>query len=391
MVAAAGLKLAAVTPRPFAIAAGLVRALAGGTAPKLDSPDDSAAVVTLCPQGGEFTIVRGGKVAFARAIPAQVLVNEALLLGEVKRNLTTYNGQNQGHAVTAVYVPEAENMLGGWSSKLQHGLAIPVHAYDPVGSVPQAPTERHGRFAGAAGLLACRGIGLPINFVSPRQPVAKADPRKAFFLTAAAAAVVLILGGGIAGYLALASADDNLQTKLNEKADLDKLLADWDPERKRLEAADQWESRGVNYLDELFDLSDRMPSGDTVHVNSFKGESIKPDKNGKQTAQAVFTLKVGAKTDNASTELMSAIVRDSTKNHKHYSNTGKIVGGIDSHSNVYNQQATISTQVFHRLPDEYIRYPIFQSPRRSVILGGTVEPAAKEKKTNDDPTEDEEM
>ena len=77
MVQAAGLKLAAVTPRPFAVAAGLTQTLAAGKAPPLESPDAAAAVVTLSPQGGEFTVVRHGKVTFkgTRIFVADVLAD----------------------------------------------------------------------------------------------------------------------------------------------------------------------------------------------------------------------------------------------------------------------------------------------------------------------------
>ena len=387
MIAAAGLKLVAVTPRPYAVAAGLSQALATGEAERPESASDTVAVVTLSPQGGEFTIVREGRVAFTRAIPGQVLVNDALLLGEIKRNLTTFNGQNQSRSVKAVYVPEAESTLGGWTSKLRNGLSVPVHAFDPVASAAEpVPSNLRGRYAGAAGLLAGRAAGLPINFASPRQPKAKSDPRKRLLLGAGVAALVLILGGGIAGFLALSAADERVKQKQQDKADLEALLAEAEPNSKRLAAAEQWEARGVNYLDEMFDLSDRLPSGDALRVSKITGTAVRVDKAGKQNGQSFFVLSVGAKSPLAASDLVSAIDRDNIKDRKFYVGTKKTIGGTDTHTNSHNQLATIETVAMHRTPNEYTRYPTFYAPRRGVVpVAVAPEPERKEpEKTTED-------
>src|SRR5581483_2504362 len=58
MCEAAGLKLAAVTPRPFAALAAARHAFATGAAPAPDAPTSPVAVVTLWDRGGEFTVAR---------------------------------------------------------------------------------------------------------------------------------------------------------------------------------------------------------------------------------------------------------------------------------------------------------------------------------------------
>jgi hypothetical protein len=381
MIAAAGLKIAAVTPRPFAVAAGLAHALASRQAPPLESPLDAAAVVTLGPQGGEFTVVRAGKVAFTRAVPSQVLVNDALLLGEVKRNLTTYNGQNAGHPVKALYVPEAEHMLGGWSSRLQN-LPVPIHTYDPAaGAIESVPAKQRGRYAGAAGLLAGKSGGLPINFASPRQPVVKKDPKRKLYIASAIAAAVLLLGTGTIGYLAVDSADEEVARKQAEKANLEKLLADAQPDHKRLEAAEKWEARGVNYLDELYEMSSRLPQGDALRVTSFKGTAIRPDKNGKQIAQAELTIGVAGKNVQYSRMVMDKIVGSNTKAQKFYSDTKTKIGGQEKPIAGFNESATITTRVFHRPPTDYTTAPPvgFKPPRRTVTVGTTAAKEAEKK------------
>jgi hypothetical protein len=152
-------------------------------------------------------------------------------------------------------------------------------------------------------------------------------------------------------------------------------LTAMETDHKRLEAAEQWESRGVNYLDELFDMSDRMPPADALRVSKFTGTAMRVDKNGKQSEQALFILATGARTPNAASELMSAIDRDNLRGRKFYLGTSRTVGGTDSHTNTHNQLATITTKVMHRAPSEYSRDPLFYVPRRGGIVVAPPEPA----------------
>jgi Tfp pilus assembly PilM family ATPase len=363
MCDAAGLKLAAVTPRPYAVAALLGQAFAAGTAPRPADPADSSAVLTLGPQGGEFTVVRNGQVVFTRSVPTPALADKVLLVAEVRRNLTMSAGQTNGHPVRAVYVAEPDELLGGWANKLDGDLPVPVHAFDPlVGTAPDVDPARRGRFAGAAGLLACKAAGLPINFAAPRQPKAEKDPNRKLYAYAAAAAAVLFLGGGALGYLTLAAADRKLDALQTEKADLEKLTGDAEPDRKRLEAVDQWAGRGVNYLDEMFDLADRFPVGDQVRATKVTGSAIRVDKAGKQEAQAKLDLLIGSKTPAAAAELESAFVRDGGGSAKYYIGTKKTQAGPGT--TPYNQMFSLQTMVRHRPPAAYTRAPSFAPPRR---------------------------
>ena len=121
MCAAANLKLVAVTPRPYAIAAGLTRAFATGAVPPPESRIEAVAALLLGPAGGEFTVARGGEVIFTRDVPGPVATSEPMLLGEVRRNLTMYAGSAPGHPVQGLYVAEAS---GGWAGRLLRGARL---------------------------------------------------------------------------------------------------------------------------------------------------------------------------------------------------------------------------------------------------------------------------
>ncbi len=376
MCTAAGLKLAAVTPRPFAVAAGITRAMAAGTVVPPDNPADAVAVLTPGPQGGEFTVVRGGSITFTRSVPAPSLASEVLLVNEVRRNLTIYAGQNPGHPVRAVYVAEADGAVGGWAARLRTGLTVPVHSFDPLaGAAEGVPPQTRGRFAGAAGLLAGRAAdALPINFAAPRQPRTERDPKRKQLVIAAAVAGVLLLGGFGFGYAQLSAVDEQLRNLQTQKANLDDELARMDPDAKRLEAVDQWAAREVVWLDEWYDLSDRLPAGDTVRLLSFTARARPVDKNGKQDAQASVDLRFGAKNADAATAFVSAFDKDNVDKARYYLMDPKRTAGTANGSVVHNILYTVSGKVNHRPPEKYTRFMNFPPPYRRGSGPGTVIP-----------------
>src|SRR4029079_18316446 len=140
--------------------------------------------------GGEFTVVRNGDVTFTVAVPAPVVASETLLLTQVRRNLTTYAGATPAHPVRALYVADT---YYGWAERLRPSLGIPVHGYDPLGAAARdTPEDLRARCAAPPGLLAARGWRLPINFASPRQPRAEADPKKSQIVVVALAALLVL-------------------------------------------------------------------------------------------------------------------------------------------------------------------------------------------------------
>jgi hypothetical protein len=354
MCAAANLKLAAVTPRPYAIAAGIGQAFASGTAPAPESKADAVAVLTLGPGGGEFTVVRNGEVTFTLAVPAPVVASETMLLAQVRRNLTTYAGSNPGHPVQALYVADADD---SWGLRFRPALGIPVHAFDPLGGAARdLPEELRGRFAGAAGLLAARGGGLPINFAAPRQPRAEADPKKNQILVVALAAMILLVVGAVAGWFTLDAADADLAKKQRDRDDKKKLLENLEPDKKRLEAVDQWKARRVVWLDELYDWSIRMKGYDGFYATSFHGkEQIPNTKTGKQDFQAKLEVKVASPNSKHFDALLAEIDEDNPRTGaKHYLNVGK--KGISTAPHDKGAvETTITASVNSRPPSAYTR------------------------------------
>lgn len=267
MCEAAGLKLAAVTPRPFAAAAAYRRAVASAAA---HPPDDAAApvaVLSLTDRGGEFTVVHGTQVPFTRSVSATAVSGEAALVGEVKRSLAMYAAQAGGQNVQAVYLTEGSTAGRSWGGRLQTSLPVPVYPFDPTAGADNAadvPDAVRGRFVGPIGLLAARGESdkLPINFVTPRSPKAEPSKARTGLLLGLLALVLVLSAGGLFGYWKKTQKAKEVAELESELAALGRGVDEASYDKKRLAAVDDLRRRRLSPLDVLYEVTIDFPSID---------------------------------------------------------------------------------------------------------------------------------
>ncbi len=292
-----GVRLAAVTPRPFAVAEAVRTAAGAGDAP--------VAVLTPGERGGEFTVVRGGDVAFTRAVSAAAFATPQSLAGELKRNLTVAATQAGAAAVAGVFVAESPDALGGWSDRLEGLLPGPVTPFDPLdglgAAVDTVPVSQRGRFAGAVGaaLSRARHPVLPVNFAEPRQPRADPGPNRARVLAGALLALAAAAGLGLYGFLELGAADASLALQQSRAQQLETEGEALKTDAARLAAVDQFDGRETNILDTLYDLAVRVPDVGKVTVTEFDLQPIgltKPKPNEKPAAVPAGTVTIVART-----------------------------------------------------------------------------------------------
>ena len=245
---AAGLKLAALTPRPFGIVGCLGR-LSGEAAPG----GGAVAVLAVAERWAEFVVARGETVVFARSLAVG-----PTLPGEVRRSLAVYNGQSPQDPLQAVYVAGGEEHAS-FRENLQNLLGIPVRSFDPLAGVERAdvPAGTSGAFAGAVGLLLAQAgrREQPVNFVQPKQPRPPRDPNRQRLLTATLAGVLLLAGLFAFGYWRLTVRDREiaeLNGRLSYLAQKERELA---PDAKAYGELKKWNDSSVNWLDELYELS----------------------------------------------------------------------------------------------------------------------------------------
>lgn len=262
---AAGLKLAAMTPRSYGSAACLKRQLGSSVlTPPPDPPDAAIAFVTASDRWAEFGVVRGDTLVFARSLAVG-----PGMAGEVRRNLAVYTGQAPQQPVRALYVAGGSEHAA-LRDRLKDMLGVPVYAFDPFGGEerPELPAANRGAFAGAVGLLQllANRRELPINFVAPKEPKPPRDPNRRRLAIAAAVAAFLLVGLVSFCYAKLSEKDAVLEKLFIQKANLDKQLVQLQEDEKRLQALDEWNRGGVVWLDELYDLTDRFPDPNNMRL-----------------------------------------------------------------------------------------------------------------------------
>ncbi len=281
---AAGLKLAALTPRLIGVSA-CVRKVMGATVvtPPPEPADGAIAVVVVGEKTAEVCVLRGGAFHLSRSVPAG---NN--LASEVRRNLSVYAGGAAQQPVRAVYVTGKGS--GELRERLGELVEVPVYTFDPfAGSESlELPVGQRGAFAGAMGLLLTRAEGgLPINFASPRQPKPPQNLNYRYARLAGVACVAFLVGLFVLSRVVLAGYDDDLAAL---KADLEKTeeqLKNTQLNAKRLKGVDDWDNAVT--LDELYDLNARIPNVNSLRIKSIHTELL--TRTAKSRFVARWTIK----------------------------------------------------------------------------------------------------
>lgn len=268
----AGLKLAGITPRPFAIAAALK------TAAEQPQRGLAVAILSVSERWAEFAVVGGKQLLFARSVALNGNV-----LGEVRRNLAVYSGQpvhSSRDAVQALYVTgSADQPL---LRELQNTLAIPVHPLDPLGTVPSPGSDRAG-FAGAAGLLHAWADGqqLPINFVAPKQPKPVVNTSRQKLVLAGAGGILCLIAMFFVGQLLVSARSAELDEKKMALEQAENSVKRVQPESKQIAALSDWQKSALPIIDELYDLTARFPFRVGFHLEDLSIAAL-PNANPKE-------------------------------------------------------------------------------------------------------------
>jgi hypothetical protein len=364
MCQAAGLKLAALTPRMFGIGGCFARLR---DTPLLVPPaaaDANVAVVALGERWAEFTVFQGDTVVLARS-----MTNGPNIAGEIRRNLAVYAGQFPQHPVTALYVNGAAEQLD-LQQKLQGLVPVPVALCDPFGPVdrPNLPTTGRSGFSGALGLIFLEAAGekWPINFVRPKQPIVKRDPNRRIYVLAACGVLLLaVLGIGFLFWTA-SNTDRKIRELEARKKDLDGMLAQMDIDDKRFKALEDWNKGEVVWLDELYDLTGRFGETKGVRLLQMTGDPLPRTAKSEYVAR-VMIKGVAGDDPRPVDALLAEYVRDGhyrvePKTMKPNRSSGRGEGFSQEFLTKVDLKPRVGETYVRRLPD-----PVVKKPEKKII------------------------
>jgi Tfp pilus assembly PilM family ATPase len=278
----AGLKLQAITPRAFGIAACLARLNgASGLAAPPPERGEVAAVLTASTRWAEFTVVRDGQVLFARPLPLG-----ATMLGEVRRNLALFSSQMSlaqgGQAVQSLYFAgDNEHALA--REQLQEALAVPVRTLDPFAREEQVGISGdRGGFTGIVGLgqLYSESNVLPINFVHPKEGKVENQSRSLPYLLAVGACLVVLMAVFVVGSVLAQNKKKELEAEEARLADMDKNIKKVQLELgQKLDKIDGWANSDQPWIDEFYNLTAHFPWEQGLKATQF---SVVPVPSGSK-------------------------------------------------------------------------------------------------------------
>ena len=191
---------------------------------------------------------------------------------ELRRTLLSVSAPGQNFDPTSIerlVVFESIADEGALRRELTNAFDVMPESVDPLSGFDQVPEDQKDsdRFAALVGLLLQdTNTAFQVDFLNPRRPPAPVNRRKPVLIGLGVVATLLFgVGYYIMGQLSQLD-DENLQltTQLNE---LKKLAKDTEPKRRTARSLTAWEKSRVVWLDELRDLTLRVPGRGRVQVS----------------------------------------------------------------------------------------------------------------------------
>ena len=271
----AKLKVKHIVLRPFAVVDLLEKQLKGGPCQIIvDRHRDEV----------DLTVTWSDEIVLTRTVKVPLSYGDddiaKLITREIRRTIASAQNQMDGREVQRAIVCGAESQFPGLESELQGDLGIETEFCSPFELVEtkRKVIDRLGNqtlgFASVLGSLVEQSgqARHTIDFLNPRKrPEKKSNnSRKLLYGGLAAAAVLAVVAGG---YFMLASRASEIKRL---KSDLAMLEGDGRRDRNvqtlgEVAKIDDWKKGDVNWLEELYEITDRFPSPDDAIVTSFAG------------------------------------------------------------------------------------------------------------------------
>jgi hypothetical protein len=233
----------------------------------------------------EMSVLREGSPILIRTVqvPRSETYDRATFLAqEIRRTIVAAHNQLSGEAVQRVVMfGVADDGTAEIGLQLQDRVKMPVRVLNPfaLSSLQRKslPTElqKPRQFAATIGLLVSQSISNPqlIDFRNPRK-VTPPKSRKKAILTASTGIGAVVLAA-IAMYLwhlaALDATARDLQRKLQAQT---KLVEAAEQRIAEVTAIQQWARSDINWLEEMRDISTKMPAADRAKFSRWQADVL---------------------------------------------------------------------------------------------------------------------
>ena len=238
-------------------------------------------LVELLVEEADVTVVIGGQTVLVRSVrlPAQ---DRAASLGvQIRRTIAAAQNQFEDQAFEAMTLVGDAGQLDAMREGLSQQLNIEVDVFDPFDAVRLAPSlqsalpNHRDRYAALLGMLRDEAEGRPpaMDFLNPRRRAHDANQqvRYATFGTLALACVVLVAA---MIWMHLRSYDVRLAALRQQIQELDERIEGVRQLQANVQQVDRFVEGDINWLDELYLISDRLPPPDDALVGSASFNTI---------------------------------------------------------------------------------------------------------------------
>ena len=289
---AAGLQLASLGVTPVALAEVVAR-----VDPR--ALDDQTATVVISRHGPrlEIFVLQRQVLIFSHAtrLREDFSSHEQLqaTVGEISRALVSLRAANAGLKVGQAWLLADPSETAGMATALKPRLGCEVQMLDPFSTVvlesPATEPVDVSWYAGPIGMLLGKsGAKISsVDFLSPRQPPVKRDPRRAQYARVAIAAGVLAVLGlvwYVAEYWRLSAL---VAARQRETIELAEYVKRGEPMLKSAEAVDKWNKGSVAWMDQFMALTERLPTNDRIYLSKVE-LSRPPSANADQVGRVVL-------------------------------------------------------------------------------------------------------
>lgn len=274
--AAAGLQLASLGITPVALAELVARNEVSQTEPH------TSIVVSRHGQRLEIFVLRRELLLFSHGtrLPEDYTAHEQqqATLAEVSRALVALKGLNATVKVECGWLLVSPGDHTSLLTSLKSRLGCEVNLLDPLTSVTlesrvSRPTDP-SLYAGPVGILLSQSGDrvASIDFLAPRQPPVKKDPRKK-------QAILAGIGVGVAALLGISwytyeylRLNAQLELQIAEDRELNEFIKKGESVVAAAGKLDKWNKRSVGWLDEFAELGQHLPPRDRLFITGLKFE-----------------------------------------------------------------------------------------------------------------------